>query len=300
MKSILSLVLSGFVLLAAGNTSQAWWKVVQVYCDVNGNGHIDSADTPLSGVGITVTNLSGTYVTNFTTGPDGTFIVKLLNDPDTYVDFVSGAPAGTTAVLPAFNTFSTTPDNIWITNSFLIENPNCVVPPPTQADCWMTGGGTTGTIGSPPIHSFGGVVFPGCKATAAGGGNWNDVDHVNKLHFKGLDIVHVACGNLPGYPPGSSSPKTPFNFIDFAGTGTLKGIGGNTANFGTVFFTARAVDLGEPGKGVDQYYLRVYDASGTTLLLVSATPSDPTAISPVTLRSGNIQLHISGCDKPGR
>ena len=66
---------------------------------------------------------------------------------------------------------------------------------------------------------------PGCKPTAAGGGNWNDIDFGQNLHFKGLTIQVVDCGNVPGHN-GSNSPKSPFSFIEFQGVGTLKGIAG--------------------------------------------------------------------------
>src|SRR5438105_4678170 len=121
-----------------------------------------------------------------------------------------------------------------------------------------------------PLHSFGGVVNPGCSPTAAGGGNWNDIAHAAKLHFRGLAIQVVDCGNVPGIPPGSKSPKTPFNFIEFQGTGTLKGIAGNRADYGAVNFFAHAEDIGEPGHGVDRLYQRVYDGLGNTVCLISA------------------------------
>jgi hypothetical protein len=183
-----------------------------------------------------------------------------------------------------------------VTNNFLIENPDCTVVPPVANKCWLTGGGTIRASNGEVIHSFGGVVNPGCSPTAAGGGNWNDVWQTANLHFKGLRMEVVDCGNLPGHPPGSTSPKTPFNYIDFQGTGTLSGIGGNRANYGAVNFTTRAVDLGEPGHGMDQLYLRVYDSTGQTLLLISADPADPLDVAPVPISTGNLQMHVSGCN----
>src|SRR5438309_4486662 len=38
----------------------------------------------------------------------------------------------------------------------------------------LTGGGTIKGGKGQPLHSFGGVVNPGCSPTAAGGGNWKD------------------------------------------------------------------------------------------------------------------------------
>lgn len=97
------------------------------------------------------------------------------------------------------------------------------------------------------------------------------------------------------FPGPGNSPKTPCNYIDVGGSGTLKGVGGHKANHGTVCFYARALDLGEPGKGVDQFYLQVYSANGQTLLLISTNPGNPEIASLMVLRGGNLQLHISGC-----
>lgn len=298
MKKLCVLSASLLLLLLTATTANAWMKVACVFCDANTNGIIDAADSPLSGVNVVVTNTSGTFITNGVTGAQGCVILDLPVKEDSYVDFIdsSSLPSGTTQVKPPFNQFSVSANNFNVTNYFLVKSPVCV-PPPMTNHCWLTGGGTIGALKQRPWFSFGGVVYPGCKATAAGGGNWNVIDHVNKLHFKATTITVVQCGNLPGFPPGSKSPKTPSNFIDFSGSGTLKGIGGNKTNFGPVFFYARAVDLGEPGKGVDQLYVHVYTAAGDTRLLISSDTAEPDVIAPVTIRSGNLQLHISGCDK---
>ncbi|PWU16718.1 MAG: hypothetical protein C5B50_13045 [Verrucomicrobia bacterium] len=307
MKRTVRLLISLALFLAATTSSNAWFKVTYVFCDANTNGIVDTGDVPVPSVLVVVTNMSGTFSNANWTTPEGYALVGLQeNVPDTYVCFLHSAtlPVGTTLVMPSFNVFSITSANDVVTNAFLIENSACVgisppppPPPPATNMCWLTGGGTIGDVQRPPEHSFGGVVYPGCSPVAAGGGNWNDVDHRTRLHFKGLTIQVVDCGNLPGYPPGSSSPKTPFNFIDFKGEGTLKGVGGNTADYGMVTFYARCVDLGEPGKGVDQYYLRVMDANGNIQMLISSDPANPLSIAPVVIRSGNLQLHISGCGK---
>jgi len=53
------------------------------------------------------------------------------------------------------------------------------------------------------------IDFPGVSILEyAGGGKWNDVAHAAKLHFQGLDMQVVNCGNVPGHPPGSTSPWT--------------------------------------------------------------------------------------------
>jgi hypothetical protein len=288
------------VLLGGAFNANAWLKVGGVFCDANTNGVLDAHDVPVPSVLVVVTNTSGTFSNANWTTAEGLFVVQLPDAPDSFVDYVHPLtlPAGTTEVLPAVSTFSTTADQPIVTNNFLIENPECVeVTPPETNRCWLTGGGTIKAGRGQPLHTFGGVVNPGCSPTAAGGGNWNDVFHAGNLHFKGLQIEVVNCGNLPGYPPGSKSPRTPFNFIDFQGVGTLVGIGHNHMNYGTVLFTARAVDLGEPGHGRDQLYLRVYDSAGNTLLLISADPANPLDVAPLTISTGNLQLHVSGCDR---
>jgi hypothetical protein len=290
MKSLYSL--TALLLLGSALNSNAWTKLGNVYCDANMDGIIDTGDSPVQSVLVVVTNTSGTFSNASWTTAEGFFIVALPEVPGTYVDFIHPAtlPPGTTAVLPIFNTFTVTNETT-VTNNFLIENTNCVsVPPGTNGQCWLTGGGTIKSGNGKPLFNFGGVVNPGCSPTAAGGGNWNIIDSTQKLHFKGLTIQVVDCGNVPGVN-GSTSPQTPFSFIEFQGVGTLTGVGGNNADFGAVQFFAHAEDLGEPGKGVDRLYFRVFDGLGNTLLLISATPSSPLDIAPVTISTGNLQMH---------
>lgn len=290
----------GTILFAATPGANAWLKVGGVFCDANNNGILEpDTDLPVPGVLVVVTNTSGTYSNANWTTPEGIFVVQLPDSPDTFGDFIHPLtlPPGTTQVLPAFSRFATTATVTDATNSFLIRNTNCITEPPViSGGCWLTGGGTIGGGQGQPAFSFGGVVNPGCSPTAAGGGNWNVVWHAGKLHFKGLQIEVVDCGNLAGTVPGSTSPQTPFNYIDFQGVGTLKGIAGRKANFGTVTFTARAVDLGEPGRN-DRLYLRVQNGSGQTLLLISGNPGNPADVAPITISTGNLQLHVSGCDE---
>jgi len=293
--SLCSLILASSLL-----ASHAWVKVGNVYCDSNTNGLIDAGDMPVQSVLVIVTNQSGTFSNASWTTAAGLFVMNLPDAPDQFIDYIhpDTLPLGTTHVLPPFSLFSTTTNQTTVTNNFLIQNPACICnntnpPPPTNSGCWLTGGGTI-SIGSgrgQPTYSYGGVVNPGCSPTAAGGGNWNLVAHTAKLHFKGLEIQVLNCGNVPGYPPGSSSPRSPNNFIEFQGVGTLKGISGNKANHGIVYFFGHAEDLGEPGKGVDRLYLRVYDSAGNTLLLISGDAAHPLNVSPVTVSTGNLQIH---------
>ncbi len=201
---------------------------------------------------------------------------------------------------------------------------NWTIDGPACGSCWLTGGGayidpllrlpmaTKGNGKGKPEHSFGGNVYPGCSPTAGDGGNWNHVarDHIN-LHFHGTDIEVVQCGNVTPPPPnGSDSPQTPFNFIEFRGIGTLKGIQGNKADYGTVLFFARCEDHNEPGsKGakdgalIDRYYLRVYNVINNVevdrlVISVDDTSNGEPEDLVVPITDGNLQLHISSCDKP--
>ena len=284
-----------FILGMSSFNSNAWVKVGQVFCDANTNSTIDAGDVPVSGVLVVVLNTSGTFSNAAWTSANGSFSISLQEKPDTYVDFVAAATlsAGVT-VLPAMGSFSTTADAQNVTNSFLLVGGVCQ----ESGACWLTGGGTIRSGRGKPDFSFGGNVYPGCDPRAGDGGNWNVVAHSLKLHFQGTSIQVVDCGNVPGIPPGSRSPKTPFNFIEFQGTGSIKGIAGNRAKRQSVSFFARAEDRGEPGHRVDRLYLRVESSDGTTVLLISGTASDPTVVDPVPIATGNLQIHVSSCDTP--
>lgn len=116
----------------------------------------------------------------------------------------------------------------------------------------------------------------------------------------------VRCGNVTPPPPeGSTSPVTPFNFIEWTGEGTIKGIQGSKIGTIAVHFFARTEDRNEPGSkddnsgsGIDRYYLHVYsnplDPIGSTLLLVNGD-ANPANVLPVEIDNGNFQLHISSC-----
>jgi hypothetical protein len=291
--------------LLSTTTASAWWSQGKVFCDSNTNRIIDPSDPPIQSVLVIVTNVSGTYSNASWTAADGFFIVPLLATPDQYVEYIHPAtiPADATPIIPSSGMwmFGTTSNLDKVTADFLIGSAHCppVLPMRTNA-CWLTGGGTLSNGKGTPADTFGGVVYPGCNPDAGNGGNWNHVAHALKLHFQGKVIDAVNCGNVPGIPPGSTSPKTPVNFIEFQGAGTLKGIGGNKANYGEVLFFARAEDRGEPGKNLDRYYLRVYDSAGTTLMLVSGDSSDPDNVVPAIISGGNLQLHVSSCDTPAK
>ncbi len=187
----------------------------------------------------------------------------------------------------------------------------------TGGKCWLTAGGVkfspiTGQMMAEykengPHDSVGGNVYPGCNADSGDGGNWNHIAHKQNLHFQGTSIQVVQCGNMPGIPAGSESPVTPYNFIEFKGTGTLKGISGNKADYGTVCFFAHVEDRNEPGNEkallpdggalIDRYFLNVYDCSTLNTLLLVDMDNNPATIDPITITGGNFQIHISSCAK---
>jgi len=274
---------------AAANTSRAWFAAGTIFCDADQDGVISSNDVPFPGILVLVTNVSGTFSNAAWSGADGFFIVQLPETNDSYVETLVPETlppdSGILFPVPPLYSFSLDTNNQIFFGDWLINNPAC-----QSGGCWMTGGGTFGT-GKKPDHSFGGNVFPGCSSTAGQGGNWNDIAHKLKLHFQGTVITTVRCGNVVGIPPGSDSPESPFNFIEFEGTGTLKGIAGNQTNYGPVAFFARAEDRAEPGKGIDRYYLRVFTPDGTTQLLVSGDPLNPTNVVTVPISTGNFQIH---------
>jgi hypothetical protein len=148
----------------------------------------------------------------------------------------------------------------------------------------MTGGGNIGT-GKTPDFSYGGVVYPGCSSTAAGGGNWNVVDHTG-MHFTGENIVVTSCSGA-----ATKSPKVTVRIIDFTGTGEITGIAGNPQAIIPVTFVGRAIDNHDGGAGSDQLYLQVVDPSSNTVVMQIGT----SAASPATVSVGNIQIHQSSC-----
>jgi len=178
--------------------------------------------------------------------------------------------------------------------------------PKPEGRCWLTGGGLKVTDGFGHEHSFGGNINPGCSPTAGEGGNWNDVNHTVGLHFSGRAIEVLRCGNVEGIPPGSESPVTPVNFIEFTGTGWVKGVAGNKANYPLVYFWGHYEDREEPGSSGqpdplyrDRYFLHVYlnpaDPAGTTIMLVDSD-GDATTMDPIAIDHGNLQMHFQPCD----
>jgi hypothetical protein len=299
---------AALMLLSCG-AAYAWNAQGQVLCD--------EGRAPLAGVKVTVvsTTQGVPFSASVNTDGGGNWRVNLPDVSACFHISVDPGPGGS-PVNPASGAVDrcTNDQNLVIYQDFIITTPDCGTPPPEGA-CWLTGGGAkfcpiTGTdVGETgKKHNWGGNVNPGCSPTAGDGGSWNDIDAVQKLHFHGTHIEVVRCGNIDDYPPGSTSPATPFNFIEYTGWGTLKGIQGNKVDYGTVYFWARAEDRNEPGSngqrdgaGKDRYFLNVYtnpgNPTGTSVILVDVD-GNPGTVDPLTITDGNMQIHISSCDAP--
>jgi len=293
---------------------QAWHTEGKVWCDVNVNGVIDELDTPVVGAKVIVTDPDGNLIASRTTDANGFFIIWLPDVDGSYVEMLdpSTLPQDSNYLIPAATvyTFSLIGNDYVFKGDWLVNSPECQV-----GACWMTGGGVkfdpvvkADLAEAGPADTLGGNVFPSCSPDPGDGGQWNHVAHSLKLHFQGWTIETVRCGNVMGIPPGSETPVTPFNFIEFWGTGTLKGIKGNKVDLGDVLFFGRVEDRNEPGsKGakegalVDRYYLQVFtdaaDPAGSTVFLIDQD-GDPTTLDPILITGGNLQLHVSSCDDP--
>ena len=279
-------------------------------CHVGGYVYCASTGLPLAGIRIDVTATDGTDYTRYAVSNDqGRYDIALLCEPHCY-HLTAATPNGESVVSPAAGSYDFCADG---SNNYIVEprnwtlnSPLCPVVEP-QGACWLTAGGVK-FVTSTKDHNWGGNVYPSCDPAPGKGGQWNDRDGVNNLHFQGWNIHVIRCGNIAGIQPGSESPVTPYNFIDFEGTGTLKGVAGNKADFGTVYFFAHVEDRNEPGsKGQpdedekDRYFLNVFtnpaDPFGTSVFLVD-NDGDPSTMDPITITGGNMQLHASSCPTP--
>jgi hypothetical protein len=309
MKYLKAVFLSVFVLVMAVGTANAWHVSGQVICP-NGSAFFDVKIT------VTGTRCDGSaFSRSAFTDAAGGYLIGLPSCPGSFTISINMAdlPADAVVVSPAggSTTFSTTSsDNVKVVN-FVVDSAECE----PQAACWFTGGGAKidPLLGIPVGQkgkwiNFGGNVNPGCSPTAGDGGNWNHIDRLANLHFQGRTIQVTDCGNVtPPPPPGSTSPVTPFNYIEWTGVGTVKGIQGNKTNL-EVYFNARTEDRNEPGSkdsnagsGIDRYYLHVFtdpaDPVGSTVLLVNGD-ANPLNVVPVEIDHGNFQIHVSSCDDP--
>jgi hypothetical protein len=297
-------VIAAAILAAAVLTpsaAEAWHVKGRVVCDANNTRLIDAGDLPQAGIVVTVTGNG--FTGTATTDADGNFLIYLPDFNASYSMTINSN--GVPIVLPATSATFTSSDTGPIpVVDWLLDSRACV-----QLQCWLTAGGAkfSTVTGTPvaergPQHSFGGNVNPGCSPIAGEGGQWNHVAHQEKKHFQGFAIEVVDCGNVPGIPPGSESPQTPFNYIEYRGSGRMLGINGNKTDYGDVTFYARAEDRNEPGSSgnrdgakIDRYFLRVVDGGGNVVLLLDMD-GDPNTVDPITITDGNLQLHITSCE----
>src|SRR3954447_16982245 len=130
MKILFRLVLSLLLVLASTSISRAVNAMGTVFCDANQNSTFDANDQRIPGVFVVVTNLSGTFSNgNWTTTPDGIFVVGLPNGADTYATFIQPdtLPNGSIVVTPAAGVayFSVSNQVTDITANFLVNSPDC-------------------------------------------------------------------------------------------------------------------------------------------------------------------------------
>jgi hypothetical protein len=155
----------------------------------------------------------------------------------------------------------------------------------TPAACWETGGGTLDKAKGKPVWTFGGVIYPGCSPTAAGGGNLNIVNHISGLHFKGTDFVVDDCRGV-----STKSPKVTVNIIDWHGTGYVSNADGSKRM--PVTFVGTFRDAKESGANADGLYIQVLDLSGNLVFQIGGGPDDLDLLT-----TGNVQIHQSSCGK---
>ncbi|TFG88507.1 MAG: hypothetical protein E4H17_02240 [Gemmatimonadales bacterium] len=297
-----------FVMLLGASVALAFPFQGYVHCEGNG--------APMAGIPIVVTSTDGAGFTGqATTDETGYYFVHLPGEYACYrATVVTAAGDHVTSPVAGYLDFCVAADaNDW-RQDWVIYSPSCVT---EQMACWLTGGGAkfnqitdsflgqSGNAKTSKLYNWGGNVNPGCSATAGDGGQWNTIDAAGKLHFQGFSVQVVRCGNVEGIPPGSTSPVTPYNFIEFKGIGRVQGIKGNKTSYPLVYFFARAEDRNEPGSngqrdgaGKDRYFLNVFtdrtDPAGSSVMLVDID-GNPATVDPLIITDGNMQIHIPSC-----
>jgi hypothetical protein len=296
-------------LTVAGN-SRAGTVTGTVACDANNDNIIDSGDIGIPQVLVIVTNETGSFSNSDLTAADGSFKIHIPNfsalgerqDPlsQVYIETLDQTtlPTGSTIVFPQPITNLTWTPSYFIdyasnrttleytsgtgssTNGdWLINNPECQSSgggSNSLGACSVSGSGIT-TNGNRPDHLFKGTVSSDMLS-----GRWTDIQRGTHLRFDSTSIDTVTCGT------GS---------IDFTGTGTLRGkaVHGHVES---VQFAARLVQTSQvvnpTGRHPHQvstpaaYYLRVFDANGDTLDLVSGDPGNPEDVAPVPVTDSTL------------
>jgi hypothetical protein len=265
----------------------------------------------LADVTVIITNLTSSFSNATVTAANGSFSLTIpsFNDilaiqsplAQIYVEALapSTLPADSTVLIPApltnlnpvyFVNFGSETDNLVFTSGtgesstgdWLIESPSCHC-----LACALGGSGTIAGLSKKTDHSFGGSISASTSKKGLRIGHWTHVALTNKLLFQATAIHTVTASIVPG---AAATKASAINMAEFSGQGTLKGIRGNKAKYASVLFTARVEDHGQPGRGLDRYYLRVYSSDGTTLLLVSDDASDPSDIATVPISTGNLTI----------
>lgn len=195
-----------------------------------------------------------------------------------HVCVVSGLPVGATLNQPCQDvTFL----GVDVPVEFDLSGTFCTGTSPGA--CWKTGGGTLDKVKGKPVWTFGGVIYPGCSSTAAGGGNLNIVNHVTGLHFKGTDFVVDDCRGVP-----TGSPKVTVNMIDWHGIGYVTGPNGSKRT--PVTFVGTFRDAKDGGAKADGLYIKVVDLSGNLVFQIGSSPDNLDLLT-----TGNVQIHQSSC-----
>lgn len=309
-KYLVGLVVMLWSIASATEGSGQFGIYGKIACDQEKECHyIEAGGVAFPGVTVNLLDSSGNFISSAVTNTDGIYALPLTSGGTYTIEIdQSTLPAGAALQLPSSGSYVVELSTGDIERrDFVVDDASCG----ESGACWMTAGGVKfealmdGTAAqSGPRDSFGGNVNPSCSPEPGDGGQWNHIAHNAKLHFLGTSIRVVRCGNVAGIDPGSESPVTPFNFIEFEGEGRLSGIKGNKFPTTSVRFFARVEDHNEPGnenaadgEDVDRYFLHVYEGEGmeTTHLLVDID-GDPTTIDPLTITGGNLQLHFSSCD----
>ncbi len=191
---------------------------------------------------------------------------------------VSGLPAGATLAEPCQ---AIDFEGVDIAVEFDLGGTFCAGPP--SGFCWETGGGTLDKAKGKPVWTFGGVIYPGCSPTAAGGGNLNIVNHVTGLHFKGTNFVVDDCRGV-----STKSPKVTVNIIDWHGIGYVSGE--DESKKMPVTFVGTFRDAKESGANADGLYIRVVAPNSALVFQIGGGPDDL-----ALLTTGNVQIHQSSC-----
>jgi hypothetical protein len=284
-----------------GALGTQWTTSGYVFCDANQNGQIDSGDKPLPGVLVVITNFDGTYSNaDFTGTPDGGFIIQLPG-PGTYTEYLHPAtlPADATSVIPPTGTYSYTFTVGVISNfegNFLISSASCATntppppppPPPQNTNCCEMNACATIMNHSCISYIIGGNAKSG--GTNADSGKWDVLDVKNRLHLEAIVTDVIVCGT---YTNGTCV----YHYMDFSGSGTLKGVSGCRANYGSVTFIARVEDGGSCRGCADRIYVRVLDATNNTVLLVNGD-TNPDNVMPVNV-AGDVTVKEVPCTTCG-